>query len=52
MQLLTGMFDASLYVDLHRMPELFCGFPRRPDEPTLYPVACARKLGPRRPSFC
>ena len=24
------------------MPELFCGFPRRPGEgPTLYPVACA-----------
>jgi glycogen debranching enzyme len=27
---------------LHRMPELFCGFPRSPGEPpTLYPVACA-----------
>ena len=24
------------------MPELFCGFPRRPGEgPTLYPVACS-----------
>jgi glycogen debranching enzyme len=24
------------------MPELFCGFPKRPGEgPTLYPVACA-----------
>ena len=24
------------------MPELFCGFPRRPDAgPTLYPVACS-----------
>jgi hypothetical protein len=29
-------------LDLHRLPELFCGFPRRPGEmPTLYPVACA-----------
>jgi glycogen debranching enzyme len=29
-------------VDLHRLPELFCGFGRRPGEgPTLYPVACA-----------
>ena len=38
----TGMFDASLFMDLHRMPELFCGFGRRPGEgPTLYPVACA-----------
>src|SRR5437868_14910230 len=40
--ILTGLFDASLFVDLHRMPELFCGFPRRPGEgPTLYPVACS-----------
>ena len=42
LKILTGLFDASLFVDLHRMPELFCGFPRRPGEgPTLYPVACA-----------
>jgi glycogen debranching enzyme len=41
-RILTGMFDTSLFVDLHRMPELICGFPRRADEaPTLYPVACA-----------
>jgi glycogen debranching enzyme len=39
---LTGMIDASIFFDLHRLPELFCGFPRRPGEaPTLYPVACA-----------
>ncbi len=39
---LTGLFDASLFVELHRLPELFCGFHRRPGEgPTLYPVACA-----------
>jgi glycogen debranching enzyme len=39
---LEGMFDASRYVDLHRLPELFCGFPRRQGEgPTLYPVACS-----------
>jgi glycogen debranching enzyme len=42
LDILTGLFDASLFVDLHRMPELFCGFVRRPGEgPTLYPVACA-----------
>ncbi len=42
LQVLTGLFDASIFVDLHRMPELFCGFHRRPGEgPTLYPVACA-----------
>lgn len=41
-RLLTGLFDASLFVDLHRLPELFCGFRRRPGEgPTLYPVACS-----------
>lgn len=41
-RLLTGLFDASLFVELHRMPELFCGFPRRPGQgPTSYPVACA-----------
>jgi glycogen debranching enzyme len=27
---------------LSRLPELFCGFPRQPDEgPTHYPVACS-----------
>jgi len=34
--------DVSSAVDLHRLPELFCGLPRRQSEPpTLYPVACA-----------
>jgi glycogen debranching enzyme len=38
----TGMFGLSQVVDLHRLPELICGFHRRPgDSPTLYPVACA-----------
>jgi glycogen debranching enzyme len=42
LRILTGLFDASLFVDLHRLPELFCGFERRVGEgPTLYPVACA-----------
>ena len=41
-RIFTGLFDASIFVDLHRLPELFCGFPRRPGEaPTLYPVACS-----------
>src|SRR6202171_1418015 len=31
-----------IYMDLRRLPELFCGFPRlRGRGPTLYPVACA-----------
>jgi glycogen debranching enzyme len=38
---LTALFDASLFMDLGRLPELYCGFARRPGEgPTLYPVAC------------
>ncbi|HEY2945844.1 MAG TPA: amylo-alpha-1,6-glucosidase, partial [Vicinamibacteria bacterium] len=40
--ILRGLFDASGFLELHRMPELFCGFKRRPGEgPTLYPVACS-----------
>jgi glycogen debranching enzyme len=42
MKVFGALFDASMAMDQHRMPELFCGFPRRPDEgPTLYPVACS-----------
>jgi glycogen debranching enzyme len=37
-----GLFEASTYIDLRRLPELFCGFPRlRSHGPTFYPVACA-----------
>nr|WP_238401882.1 amylo-alpha-1,6-glucosidase [Altererythrobacter sp. C41] len=36
-----GLFAASTYVDLRRLPELFCGFSRRPAQgPTFYPVSC------------
>ncbi|MGE5646805.1 MAG: glycogen debranching N-terminal domain-containing protein [Acidobacteriota bacterium] len=39
---LQGLFDAALFLDQRRLPELFCGFPRRPGQgPTLYPVACS-----------
>jgi len=41
-QLLSAQFEASTHFELHRMPELFCGFKREPGEnPVLYPVACA-----------
>lgn len=41
-RVLSGLFDASLFLDLHRLPELFCGFERRAGEgPTLYPVSCS-----------
>jgi len=42
MKVLTGIFDTSLFIELHRLPELFCGFSRRAGEsPTLYPTACS-----------
>jgi glycogen debranching enzyme len=41
-KLFKGLFDAATYMDLRRLPELFCGFQReRRRGPTLYPVACA-----------
>jgi glycogen debranching enzyme len=34
--------DAASYMDLRRLPELFCGFARRRrNAPTSYPVACS-----------
>jgi glycogen debranching enzyme len=37
-----GLFEAATYMELRRLPELFCGFVRgRGRGPTLYPVACA-----------
>ena len=40
-RIMTGLFDASIFMPMHRLPELFGGFARREDEgPTLYPVAC------------
>jgi glycogen debranching enzyme len=41
LQVMAGVFESCLYMAMHRMPELFCGFARMPEEgPTLYPVAC------------
>jgi len=39
----SALYDASRFMDLHRLPELFCGFERRHrgEGPTLYPVACS-----------
>lgn len=38
----TALFEAAGYMDLRRLPELYCGFQRRRRQgPTLYPVACA-----------
>jgi glycogen debranching enzyme len=41
-RLFEGLFDAATYMEMQRLPELFCGFRRsRGSGPTLYPVACA-----------
>jgi glycogen debranching enzyme len=41
-RIFKGLFDASIYIDLRRLPELFCGFARRKGRgPTSYPVACS-----------
>ena len=41
-RLFKGLFDAASYMDLRRLPELYCGFQRgRQRGPTLYPVACS-----------
>ncbi|RLD98579.1 MAG: amylo-alpha-1,6-glucosidase, partial [Aquificota bacterium] len=41
LKILKGLFEASLFFRLNRLPELFCGFPKRAKEgPTPYPVAC------------
>ena len=41
-RLFNGLFDAATYMDMRRLPELFCGFRRGHERgPTLYPVACA-----------
>ena len=41
-RLFKGLVDAAAYMELRRLPELFCGFQRGKGRgPTLYPVACA-----------
>jgi glycogen debranching enzyme len=41
LRILDAWFDASLHLELRRMPELICGFERRPGQaPTIYPLAC------------
>jgi glycogen debranching enzyme len=37
-----GIFEAAGYMEMRRLPELYCGFQRRRGQgPTLYPVACS-----------
>lgn len=42
LRLFSSFLSAAAFVDLHRLPELFCGFHREHDQgPTPYPVACS-----------
>ena len=42
LRIFKGLFQAAGYMDLRRLPELFCGFAwRQLTAPTLYPVACS-----------
>ena len=42
LRVFSGLFDAAAYMDLRRLPELFCGFRRlQGTGPTSYPVACS-----------
>ncbi len=41
-KILESLLDLSVFVELHRLPELICGFERGAGRgPTLYPVACS-----------
>jgi glycogen debranching enzyme len=42
-KLLLSLLNVSAFMELSRLPELFCGFHKRPgvEGPTLYPVACS-----------
>ncbi len=42
-RIVDGLHEASCHVEMNRLPELFCGFHRRPETsgPTPYPVACS-----------
>lgn len=42
-RLLLSLMETSTFMELNRLPELFCGFHKRSgvEGPTLYPVACS-----------
>lgn len=40
--ILQGLYDAAAHMDMHRLPELFCGMRRAGGvRPVLYPVSCS-----------
>ena len=52
-QVFAALFDAASYMDLRRLPELFCGFVRRQhNAPTQYPVACSPQAWASATTLC
>jgi glycogen debranching enzyme len=52
-RVLSALLEASMFMELNRLPELYCGFPRRRGEgPTLYPVACNPQVWSSAAVFC
>ena len=52
-QVFGALFDAASYMDLRRLPELFCGFVRRQrNAPTQYPVACSPQAWASATTLC
>lgn len=48
-----ALFEAASYMELRRLPELFCGFSRRQHNgPTQYPVACSPQAWASAAPFC
>ena len=52
-EIFHALFDAASYMDLRRLPELFCGFARRQrNAPTPYPVACSPQAWASATTLC
>ena len=51
MHILTALAEAGMHLDLQRMPELVCGFPRQHGEPRSPTPSHARRR-PGRPPRC
>jgi len=52
-EIFSALFDAASYMDLRRLPELFCGFVRlQRNAPTQYPVACSPQAWASATTLC
>ncbi|HEX7634708.1 MAG TPA: amylo-alpha-1,6-glucosidase, partial [Noviherbaspirillum sp.] len=53
LNIFKGLLEAVDFMELHRLPELFCGFARHAGEgPMLYPLACAPQAWASAAVFC